>query len=64
MSKGLLVRLHPACFSFLSAGQSGRMACAACGFRIVGVPSLGLWRHVFWGATRSPFRCAVPLSCD
>ena len=31
MPKGLLVRLHPACFSFLSAGQSNRMACAACG---------------------------------
>ena len=64
MSKGLLMRLHPVRFSFLSAGQSSRMACAACGFRVVGAPRSGLWRYAFWGATRSPFRCAVPLSCD
>jgi|GEM_PF-3240840 len=50
MPKGLLVRLHPACFSFLSAGQSSRMACAACGFRVVGVPRSELWRFVFWGS--------------
>ena len=31
MPKGLFVRLHPVRFSFLSAGQSSRMACAACG---------------------------------
>ena len=46
MSKGLLVRLHPACFSFLSAGQSSRMACAACGFRVVGAPRSWLWWSV------------------